>query len=72
MNSGNPAAPPLDIYHNWVAEKPWSRSPSNCTTSSRSRSTRRQSVISEGQMDRKKPAYGNLALKNWVLLKGFR
>ncbi|HEY4759231.1 MAG TPA: flagellar basal body L-ring protein FlgH [Thermoguttaceae bacterium] len=28
-------------------------------------------VISEGQMDRKKKAYGDLKLPNWVLLKGF-
>ncbi len=28
-------------------------------------------VISEGQMDRKKKAYGDLKLPDWVLLKGF-
>jgi hypothetical protein len=27
-------------------------------------------VTSEGQMDRKKKAYGDLQLKNWILLKG--
>ena len=27
-------------------------------------------VISEGQMDRKKKAYGDLNLKNWILFKG--
>ena len=27
-------------------------------------------VISEGQMDRKKKAYGDLKLKNWILFKG--
>jgi flagellar L-ring protein precursor FlgH len=28
-------------------------------------------VISEGQMDRKKKAYGDLKLSDWILLKGF-
>jgi flagellar L-ring protein precursor FlgH len=27
-------------------------------------------VVSEGQMDRKKKAYGDLILKNWILFKG--
>ena len=28
-------------------------------------------VISEGQMDRKKQAYGDLNLPSWILFKGF-
>ena len=68
---GSPASrPPLDIYKNWVAEKPLEPQPVDLHDIVTVIIQETSVVTSEGQMDRKKKAYGDLILKNWVLLKG--
>jgi flagellar L-ring protein FlgH len=68
---GSPVGrPPLDLFHNWVAEKPLEAQPIALHDIITVTINESSVVISEGQMDRKKTAYGDLILKNWVLLKG--
>jgi flagellar L-ring protein FlgH len=68
---GSPGGrPALDIFHNWVAEKPLEPQPIELHDIISVTINESSVVISEGQMDRKKTAYGDLILKNWILLKG--
>jgi flagellar L-ring protein precursor FlgH len=69
---GNPESrPPLDMYRNWTAEKPLEPQPVELHDLVTVVIKEESVVISEGQMDRKKKAYGDLILKNWILFKGF-
>lgn len=69
---GNPESrPPLDIYRNWMAERPIEPPTIELHDLVTVVIKEESVVISEGQMDRKKKAHGDLILKNWILFKGF-
>lgn len=69
---GNPESrPPLDMYRNWTAERPIEPQTIELHDLVTVVIKEESVVISEGQMDRKKKAYGDLRLKDWILFKGF-
>ncbi len=63
--------PPLDPFKQWNFEKPLEPQPVQLHDIVTVIISEAASVDSQGLMDRKKKAYGDLILKNWVLLKGF-
>jgi len=63
--------PPLDPYKQWTFEKPLEPQPIQLHDIVTVIISESAVVTSQGLMDRKKKAYGDLLLKDWVLLKGF-
>jgi flagellar L-ring protein precursor FlgH len=68
---GSPdARPALDPFKQWGFEKPLEPQPIQLHDIVTVVISETATVISDGLMDRKKKAYGDLILKDWVLLKG--
>jgi flagellar L-ring protein FlgH len=57
--------------YSWTYQKPVSPQPIKLHSHLTVLVDEKSVVISEGQMDRKKKAYGDLKLPNWILFKGF-
>jgi len=68
-DSAGRRAPTLQQY-SWTYQKPLEPQPVQLHDLVTVLINQQSVVISEGQMDRKKKAYGDLILKNWILLKG--
>jgi flagellar L-ring protein precursor FlgH len=58
------------VEYSWTYQKPVEPHPIRLHDIVTVQVDEKSSVNSEGQMDRKKKAYGDLKLPNWVLLKG--
>lgn len=73
FNNGTPTSrrPPTLQQNSWTYQKPLEPQPIQLHDLVTVVVNEQTVMISEGKMDRKKKAYGDLALPAWVLFKGF-